>query len=190
MAKANAVATKLQEPDETDEEGQLVLMPDHGQHLSARTGMSPAGLTDFEFDLITATHAFQRWMLRSTAATHLKDLSATDALVVQQIGSTEKSLADLSFILNIEDTHVVAYSLRKLVSLGIVKTDKHGKEVLYSTTALGQEYLELYQGIRDECLLRPIGDLQINPTALKELAQYLCKLSGLYDQAARAVSSF
>lgn len=192
MANASAAAKGLQEPDEADEKAQLALMADRARGLSLAAAMSPTGLTDFEFDLVTATHAFQRWIVRSTAATHLKDLSAIDALVVQQIGfsGSDKSLADLSFILNIEDTHVVAYSLRKLVSLGIVTPNKHGKEVLYSATALGQEYLELYQGIREECLLHPIGDLQINPIALKELAQYLRKLSGLYDQAARAVSSF
>jgi predicted MarR family transcription regulator len=113
-------------------------------------------------------------------------------LVLHQIGggADGKGVADLSFVLNIEDVHVVSYSLRKLVGLGIVKACRRGKEVTYSVTPLGREYLQLYRQIREECLMRSIDVLQINPVALKELAQYLRKLSGLYDQAARAASSF
>ncbi len=156
-----------------------------------RMELPPCGLAEFEFDLVTAIHALHRWLVRSTAATHLKDLSAVDALVVHQIAASgsEKSLSDLSFILNIEDTHVVAYSLRKLVSMGIVNTSKQGKEVMYSAVPLAHEYLDFYRRIREACLLHPVGTLQINPAALKELAQYLRQLSGLYDQAARAVTS-
>lgn len=191
MVKANAVAQDLRQLPIAGEE--------NADETSRRTAVralplpaSETGLSNFEFDLVTATHAFQRWIVRSSAATQLKDLSAVDALVVQQIGGNGngKSLADLSFMLNIEDTHVVAYSLRKLVSLGVLVATKHGKEVFYSPTSLGLEYIQLFQQIRHECLLHPIGDLHINPIALKELAQYLRKLSGLYDQAARAVSSF
>lgn len=191
MVKANAATTDLRQLADIEEKQIPANLLNHPL-VHDLPEVPGTGLTDFEFDLVTATHAFQRWIVRSTAATQIKDLSTVDALVLQQIGSSssEKSLADLSFVLNIEDTHVVAYSLRKLVSLGVIAASKHGKEVFYSATALGQEYIELYQQIRHECLLHPIGDLNINPIALKELAQYLRKLSGLYDQAARAVSSF
>lgn len=154
-----------------------------------------AGLAHFESDLINATHAFHRWIVRSSAAARVKDLSATDALVLHQIAAASgrndgKGVADLSFMLNIEDVHVVSYSIRKLVALGIVEAVRHGKEVSYSTTRLGEEYLALYRQVREECLLQAVSLLEINPAALKELARHLRKLSGRYDQAARAASSF
>jgi predicted MarR family transcription regulator len=98
-------------------------------------------------------------------------------------------LADICFILNIEDTHIAAYSIRKLVAAGLINSIRSGKDVAYTTTALGQNYLHRYMNIREHCLLDALEVLNLNKSALEELAQYLRKMSGLYDQAARAVSS-
>ena len=144
---------------------------------------------------MSATHAFHRWIVRSSTASRMRDLSATDALVLHQIakgagGAAGMGVADLGFVLNIEDVHVVSYAIRKLVSLGIVEAVRHGKEVSYSVTRSGEEYLARYRQVREECLLRAISLLQINPDALQDLARTLRTLSGRYDQAARAASSF
>lgn len=147
--------------------------------------------TEFEYSMIRAGHAFEHWIACGMAAVGMQDLAVIDFLVLNEVHhqATNKKLADICFILNIEDAHVVGYSLRKLIRLGIIKADKPRNEVTYSTTALGRTYFARYQEIREQCLLHSINTLGLDKTALKQLAQFLCKMSGLYDQAARAASS-
>jgi predicted MarR family transcription regulator len=164
--------------------GNVSLQPASGDNQSV-------ALTEFEFGAVGTNHAFHRWMVSCMAAAGLQGLTVTDVLVLHHINhrAREKRLAEICFILNIEDTHIVAYSLRKLVTLAVVRADKHGKEVAYSTTPLGQEYLSRYREIREQHLLDPFDTLGLNTTALEKLAPLLRKMSGLYDQAARAASS-
>jgi predicted MarR family transcription regulator len=150
-----------------------------------------AGFGDIELSMVSAMHVFQRWTVCCMEVAGLKDLSVIDVLVLQHVNHPAhcRRLADICFVYNIEDTHVVAYSLRKLIALQVVNGDKHGKEVTYLTTPAGQEYLTRYRAIRDQCLLDGLKVLGPSDTALKELAQFLRNMSGLYDQAARAASS-
>ena len=148
-------------------------------------------ISEFEYSVSRVGHAFQHWVACCMATVGMKDLAVVDFLVLNEVNqhAQNKRLSDICFILNIEDAHVVGYSLRKLVGLGVVKADKHGKEVTYSTTELGREHLLHYQEIRDQCLLNSLKTIGLNKTVLEELAQFLCEMSGLYDQAARAASS-
>jgi predicted MarR family transcription regulator len=150
-----------------------------------------ASLADVELSMVSAIHVFQRWIVCCMEVAGLKDLSVVDVLVLHHVNRPAhcRRLADICFVLNIEDTHVVAYSLRKLIALEVVSGDKHGKEVTYLTTPSGRQYLAHYRAIRDQCLLDGLEVLGLNDAVLKELAQFLRKISGLYDQAARAASS-
>ena len=97
-------------------------------------------LSEFEFGLIVAWNAFSRWAMRCMAAAGCPDLTITDVLVLHHINhrARNKKLADICFVLNYEDTHVVAYSLKKLVAAGLAQGDKQGKEVFYSPTPAGE----------------------------------------------------
>jgi predicted MarR family transcription regulator len=150
-----------------------------------------AKLADVELSMVSAIHVFQRWIVCCMEVAGLKDLSVVDVLVLNHVNHPAhcRRLADICFVLNIEDTHVVAYSLRKLIALEVVRGDKHGKEVTYLTTPSGAQYLARYQAIRDQCLLDGLTVLGLDDAVLKELAQFLRGMSGLYDQAARAASS-
>jgi predicted MarR family transcription regulator len=92
-------------------------------------------------------------------------------------------------MLNIEDTHIVSYSLKKLVSLGVVQSEKRGKEVVFFTTAKGQAYIERYREIREACLVSSLRADDSENLELGELARFLRTLSGLYDQAARSATT-
>jgi len=147
-------------------------------------------LSEFEFGLIVSMRAFNRWVVRCMAAAGIKDLTTLDVLLLHHVNhrAREKRLGDISFMLNIEDTHVVSYSLKKLVSLGVVQSEKRGKEVVFFTTPKGQEHIERYREIREACLVASLrSDGSENPE-LGELARFLRSLSGLYDQAARAAT--
>lgn len=149
-------------------------------------------LSEFEFGLIIAAHAFERWMIRCMAAAGYKDMTPTDVLVLHHVHhrNREKRLADICFVLNIEDTHVVSYSLRKLVAAGLVAGHRRGKEVFFSTTASGEALCQRYRDVREACLMPGFSGSAEENQRLAELARLLRTLSGRYDQAARAATSY
>jgi predicted MarR family transcription regulator len=148
-------------------------------------------LSEFEFGLVIANNAFNRWAVRCISAAGMKDMTITDVLVLHHINhrAREKKLADISFILNIEDTHIVNYSLKKLQGLGLVKTERRGKEVLYSTNEAGQAVCKRYFEIREQVLVSGLAGDGTESFELSELARFLRILSGLYEQAARSAAS-
>ncbi len=146
-------------------------------------------LSELEFGLIVAWNAFSRWAVRCMAAAGCPDLTITDVLLVHHLchRARNKKLADICFVLNYEDTHVVAYSLKKMVAGGLVQADKQGKEVFYSPTPAAEAFVQKYREVREDCLVGNL-DTELNPD-IGELARLLRTMSGLYDQAARAATS-
>jgi predicted MarR family transcription regulator len=146
-------------------------------------------LSELEFGLIVAWNAFSRWAVRCMAAAGCPDLTITDVLLLHHLNhrARNKKLADICFVLNYEDTHVVAYSLKKLVAAGLAKTEKVGKEVFYTPTAQGEQVVADYRKVREACLVANL-DIERNHD-IGELARLLRTMSGLYDQAARAATS-
>lgn len=165
--------------------------PRQGGIVSSSHLVSPRSveLSEFEFGLIVAWNAFSRWAVRCMAAAGLPDLTVTDVLLLHHINhrARNKKLADIGFVLNYEDTHVVAYSLKKLVAAGLAQTEKVGKEVFYSPTAQGEAFVQQYRAVREECLVKSL-DTELNAD-IGELARLLRTMSGMYDQAARAATS-
>jgi predicted MarR family transcription regulator len=146
-------------------------------------------LSELEFGLIVAWNAFSHWAVRCMAAAGCPELTITDVLVLHHIchRARNKKLGDICFVLNVEDTHVVGYSLRKLLAAGLAAGDKVGKEVFYSPTAAGEAAVMRYREVREACL---IDNLQADRNAdIGETARLLRTMSGLYDQAARAATS-
>jgi predicted MarR family transcription regulator len=165
---------------------------------SAHLANNPFGaLSELEFSLSMVVNAYQRWMVRCMAAARRTtpvsgpELGALDVLVLHHINhlTRPKHLTDLALVLNIEDHHTINYGLKKLVRLGLIRGERKGKEVLYSTTPLGQELCDSYRQVREKCLIESFGRLGNPETALSEAASLLRGLSGIYDQAARAVTS-
>lgn len=158
------------------------------QHLMS---LKSPELSEFEFGLIIAWHGFARWMMRCMNAAGVKDMAPTDVLVLHHVAHrhSEKRLSDICFVLNIEDSHVVNYSLKKLVGLGLVQSVKHGKEAFYSTTPAGDDICERYREIREACLMPGFSGTEAENNQIGDLARLLRTLSGRYDQAARAAST-
>lgn len=165
---------------------------------ASRTGIvssshlvSPASveLSELEFGLIVAWNAFSRWVVRCMAAAGCPDLTVTDVLVLHHLQhrARNKKLADIGFVLNMEDTHVVAYALKKLVAAGLVQSERVGKEVFYAPTPQGEGFVQAYREVREACLVANL-DAERNAD-IGELARLLRVLSGVYDQAARSAAS-
>ncbi|MDI1246644.1 MAG: winged helix DNA-binding protein [Rhodoferax sp.] len=149
-------------------------------------------LSEFEFGLIIATHAFNRWVTRCMGAAGVKDMATIDVLVLHHTNhrGVEKRLADICFVLNVEDTHVVSYSLKKLMAAGYVRNQKKGKEVFFSTTEAGADLCMRYREVREACLMPGFSGTEEENRKLGELSDLLRTLSGRYDQAARSASSY
>lgn len=148
-------------------------------------------LSEFEFGLIVSNNAFSRWVVHCMSAAGLRELTPLDVLVLHHVNhrSRGKGLSEVCFVMNIEDTHLVNYSLKKLLALGVVKSARSGKEVTYSTSEEGQKYVERYRQIRESCLISALkADDGLN-RQIGEVAVLLRVLSGVYDQAARSAAS-
>src|SRR3546814_11788430 len=87
-----------------------------------------AELSEFEFALMMANNAFNRWVVRCMNAAGIGDLAALDVLVLHSINHRDraKRLADICLVLNIEDSHTVNYAVKKLVRTGLVQGEKRG----------------------------------------------------------------
>lgn len=150
-----------------------------------------AEMSEFEFGLIVAGNAFHRWIAHCMSSAGLKDLTPLDVLVLHHVThrARDKRLADICFIMNVEDTHLINYSLKKLQNMGVVGSRKSGKEVTYAATELGRGYVERYREIRETCLINALNADDALNRDIGELARLLRLLSGIYDQAARSAAS-
>lgn len=157
-------------------------------HLAA--GASP-GLSEVEFGLILVSHAFDRWMVRCMAAAGVPDLSPVEVLVLHTVRHRDrpKKLADICLVLGIEDTHVVAYAIKKLTLAGLVTSRKAGKEKMVAATRAGADACQRYHQVRERLLVKPVKSTGLPDPTLSELGALLRALSGHYDQAARSATS-
>ncbi len=150
-----------------------------------------AEMSEFEFGLIVSGNAFHRWIVHCMSAAGLKDLTPLDVLVLHHVThrARDKRLADISFIMNVEDTHLINYALKKLQGLGVVASRKNGKEVTYAAAEEGRRFVQRYRESRESCLINALkADEGLNRD-IGELARLLRVLSGVYDQAARSAAS-
>ncbi len=150
-----------------------------------------AEMSEFEFGLIVAGNAFHRWIVHCMSAAGLKDLMPLDVLVLHHVThrARNKRLADICFIMNVEDTHLINYSLKKLQGLGVVISSKSGKDVTYASTQAGLDFVNRYREIRESCLINALNADDGLNRDIGELARLLRLLSGIYDQAARSAAS-
>lgn len=148
-------------------------------------------LSELEFALTMANHAFHRWMVRGMAAAGVPGLSPLEVLVLHQVHHRErpKTLADLCLVLAIEDTHTVTYALKKLEAQGLVRSGRRGKEKTVAITAAGEEASRAYRSIREGLLVASVVETGLDAAEMSKLAALLRALSGQYDQAARAAAA-
>ncbi|MCR5855350.1 winged helix DNA-binding protein [Mesorhizobium sp. J428] len=148
-------------------------------------------LSEVEFALTIVSNAFQRWMVRGMAAAGVPGLTPIEVLILHAVNhrDREKTLADLCMMFNIEDTHIVAYALKKLEGLGLVAGGRRGKERTAKVTPAGAETCRRYRDIREALLVDSVQRLNFDGGELSAIAALMRALSGQYDQAARAASS-
>lgn len=147
--------------------------------------------SELEFGLTMANHAFHRWMVRCMAASGAPGLSSLEVLVVHLVHHRDrpKTLADICLVLNVEDTHLVSYAVKKLQGQGLVETGRDGKEKTVAITRKGSDVCTRYGELREHLLIQAISGLGVEPAEISRLAALLRALSGTYDQAARGAAT-
>ncbi len=157
-------------------------------HLAA--GASP-GLSEVEFGMMLAMRAYERWMVRCMAAAGVAGLSPLDVLVLHTVRHRDrpKRLADIALVLDIEEPHLAAYSVRKLQAQHLVTTSRAGKDKLVAATAAGVAACTRYGAIRERLLSEPVDANGPQPAALSGSAALLRGLAGFYQGAARAAAT-
>ncbi|MBB4099324.1 winged helix DNA-binding protein [Sphingomonas kyeonggiensis] len=152
-------------------------------------GAAPA-LSELEFSLTLAATAYHRWIARCAAATGIA-LAPLEVLILHTVRHRDrpKRLADIALVLDVEDTHLITYAVRKLEKAGLVATRRSGKEKLIGATDAGIDFCAAYRAIREAVLTEPIAADGPEATALAQAAALLRRLSGQYNQAARAAAT-
>lgn len=149
-------------------------------------------LSELEFGLVILSNAFQRWITRCTAAAGGEGLSGIEVQILHAVNHRErdKSQSELCMMFNIEDTHVVAYALKKLEALGLVEPGRRGKEKTARITKAGAELCLRYRDLREKLLIESVKSLGLDEARLSEIAALMRVMSGQYDQASRAAASY
>ncbi|WP_192799983.1 winged helix DNA-binding protein [Brucella anthropi] len=150
-------------------------------------GGSP-GMSEVEYGLILASHAFSRWMVRCMAAAGLPGLSPIEVLILHSIRhrDREKKLADICLVLDIEDTRIATYAIRKLENAGLLTTGKAAKEKTVKITAKGADACARYAQIRERLLVDSTANARPSEETLSEVAALLRFMSGAFNQATRS----
>ncbi len=167
--------------------------PDIGPVVSSAHLANSAlpALSEVEFALTMMNHAYHRWMARCMTAAGGPAMSSMEVLILHLVHhrGRPKTLAEVCLILNVEDTHLANYAIRKLTQTGLLAAGRKGKEKTVEITEAGAELCSRYKEVREALLVRAARQLGHDPDDMSRVAALLRALSGSYDQAARAAAA-
>lgn len=125
------------------------------------------------------------------AAAGATSLSPIEILIIHSVRHRDrpKTLSDLCLVLDIDDTHIANYAVKKLEAAGLVTTGKLGKEKIIQTTEKGLQALKRYSEIRERLLVEATKVSGLSQDNLSDIASQLRALSGYYEQAARSAAT-
>lgn len=144
-------------------------------------------LSDFEFSLFTLMFGFQSWTENCMSAADVRGLNSLDILVLHAVNhrARGRKQTEICMVLNIEDSHLVAYALKKLVAADLVQSTAEGRERHFETTAKGSEACLGYRRVREEFLVPSLSWIAAGKNTIPETAGFLRTMTALYAQAGR-----
>jgi predicted MarR family transcription regulator len=145
-------------------------------------------LSKFEYDLITVMFGFFRWIETCMNAADVIGLNSLDILILHALNRRPKGqrLSEIGLVMNIDDTHLVAYSLKKLMNAGLVEASRMGRERIFVTTAEGDAACANYHQVREKFFIREVVKRANEFEDFEKLAVTLSNLASTYDRAGRA----
>ena len=148
--------------------------------------------TELEFALMRCFEAFGRWQTECLAS--VSDLGASgpeNALLhIVRMNDRAKSIKELARLTNRDDIPNIQYSMRKLVSEGLIEKQGSGRTgVTYQATYKGKQVTDDYGAIRKNLLIEQISSLPQFDDRLKEAGQSLNILAGIYEEISRIAAT-
>jgi predicted MarR family transcription regulator len=157
----------------------------HGPHTDAdgHDGV----LSDFEFSMIVSVNGFLQWVVHCAEAAGARGLSSLDVLVLHMVNhrARDKKLSDICLVMNIEDTHTVAYSLKKLEEQGYVTHKRNGRDRIYCSSADGDMFCDTYRKIRHDNLVAALEDEKADIENIAKISKALTRVGRYYLHASR-----
>ena len=144
-------------------------------------------LSEFEFALIILMFGFQRWVVNCMEAARYRGLSALDILVLHAVNHRARGrrLAEICMVLNIDDTHLVAYALKKLVAADLVEVAARGRERHYESTPAGDDACMEYRRVRETILIPALSWLSSERSVVRDAGAFMRTMTAIYEQAGR-----
>jgi predicted MarR family transcription regulator len=149
-------------------------------------------VAELEYALMRAFEAFGRWQGECLAS--VIDLVASGPenamLHIIRMHDRPKTIKDLARLANREDIPNMQYSLRKLIGAGLVVRNGSGRSgVTYSVTDKGRDVTDRYADVRASLLIKAVQSVPNFPSRLREAANTLDLLTGIYEQASRTAAT-
>ena len=148
--------------------------------------------TELEFALMRCFEAFGRWQEECLAS--VSDFSGTGPenvlLHLVRMNDRAKSIKELARLTNRDDIPNIQYSMRKLVSGGLVQKKGSGRTgVTYEATEKGRQITDEYGAVRKQLLIERIRAMSKHDTRLMEAGHTLNALAGIYEEVARIAAT-
>ena len=149
--------------------------------------------TDFEFAIIRAAAAFDRWQKDCLACCLEGGLSAMENAVLHIIRMHDrpKSISDIARLMNRDDISNLQYSLRKLNTAQLIKrSDKRDskRSATYTITGKGKQISDQFAEFRRDLLLNLTDSIKDFDTDVVVASKILNIIAGLYDHASSIAS--
>lgn len=148
--------------------------------------------TELEFALLRCYEAFGRWQEECLASvSKFSGTGPENALLhLVRMNDRAKSIKELARLTNRDDIPNIQYSMRKLVSGGLVEKKGSGRTgVTYEATSLGRQITDDYGELRKQLLIEQVRRLPKFDAQLSEAGQTLNLLAGVYEEVARIAAT-
>jgi predicted MarR family transcription regulator len=152
---------------------------------AADDGMIP--IIRFEQSLQVVKNSFEQWVRRCGARSGLAGFASIEIEVLHIIAraSDPRKTADICFVMNVEETHIVTYAVKKLVKAGLVKSTRSGKDAFFSITKEGGARVLAFAEVKRALLVDAMEKFTEQETSMEDLAEKMRRLAAIYEQAAR-----
>lgn len=172
----------------SEDDGQVGF--DRSWHLARTPG--EVDVAEFEYALMRAFEAFGRWQAECLAC--VSELAASGPenamLHIIRMHDRPKTIKDLARLSNREDIPNMQYSLRKLVSAGLVERRGSGRSgVTYFVTDKGRAVTDHYADVRAGLLIKAVQSVPDLGLRLQEATSTLELMTGIYEQVARGAAT-
>ena len=150
-------------------------------------------VTEFEFAVWRFSAAFVRWQGDCMSCATASGLNGQDAAVLHVIRMRDmpKSLSEIARLLNRDDGANIQYSLKKLLTSGLIEkaASASKKQTSYTVSPTGAAVTAAYSEHRRTMLLTMIDQLH-DPQDIAQATRTLDLLIGVYDQASRVAATY